>query len=264
MNLPRRICCLLSLAIALPVAGEPDRDTLYAEALASWQAGDAPATLDTVDRLHAAGHHAAAVWLLEGNAHMLLGKRAEAALAYRRALAADPGLAEARQNLDHVLALLDPPPPPGERPLGRLLARTNPRWLILGAAVAGWACLTLLLAARVTLPRAMARAPLVPAAITSAVIAVACGSVVTARALLATDPGDLYQVMDRGPLLGAPARRAEPILETMDPGAIVHLVDEAGGWKYIEASLGGGSTIRGWSTSATVVPVLPGQTRKLP
>lgn len=180
------------------------------------------------------GSVSADLYVNMGNAALLSAQRGEAILAYRRALAIDPGHARARQNLEHARAQLPTwvPRPPAQTLLDTFFGWGNmlsPSGRLRIAAI-GFALAAVLVALSIRYRWAAARtAALLPLAVWLALTAAAVW------AQFASDHGaDAVIVADQtvaraADSTNAPSRFAEPL----PAGTEVRLLDEREGFSYI-------------------------------
>ena len=119
-GLTSRLCTRLAAMVALTLAATQgpihaddsaasshslntaEAQDLFRTANAAYSVGEFRKAAESYSRLVAGGHHDARVYYNWGNALYRLGEPGEAALQYERALALEPGFAEARANLQTV------------------------------------------------------------------------------------------------------------------------------------------------------------------
>jgi len=238
-----RIIFLIFLAAALAPLGARaiDADT-RAEANQSFdQAAQAIAAarpaeaLDLLRKTHDGGLVSAESFFLEGVAAHDAGMPAEALLAWRRALALDPGFREAAANARFTARQLGTPQPlPPEGWLEHLAAL--PRTAIIQTTIAlAWLAAILLTARLFTsvLPAALATT-VIPIAITAIVLSICGGGLIFAQSRLPGASGQHGILLETTSLQAAPARAAEPIRESLPPGTPLVLVASRGPWSYVE------------------------------
>lgn len=115
------LCAVLLIAAAAPAALAANEDA-FARGNRAYQDGDFAAAVTAYESLIHAGAHGADLYYNLGNAYFRGGKIGFAIYNYERALAASPGMEDARYNLDLARRVVarragarasEPPPEPG-------------------------------------------------------------------------------------------------------------------------------------------------------
>jgi tetratricopeptide (TPR) repeat protein len=232
----------VALLFTLPAsAAEPAE---FSQANDAYFAGDFEKARSLYDSVVRQGEYSAPLFYNLGNADFRLGDPGRAALDYRRALALNPDLAEARANLlliqGETAARIVPPHPaqqflPALPRHGWTLATTVSAWLtvfLLAALVAGYRRAAVWLA--------------------TAAAAVACAYSATGLWIRHADGNLGIVVAERAEARRAPTETAK-IAETLPAASEVRVLLTRGQWTYCVLPDGA----HGWLPIETVVRVQP-------
>ncbi len=215
------------LALACAFAA-PARAADLAAAERSYRAGDYEAALRAIEAEIARAHDPSPALLYDaGNCRFRLGRFAEAALAYRRALLRDPRDATARFNLRLAESRLGIAPPPPETLLdaARSVADDTDPWaFLLAAAALESAGLALLLAAR-------RRRGLRVAALAALLAAAVAAGLFVRRTAFPRPPAAL--VLAPEAKLRAEPRADLPVTLTVKAGEVVTLLERTDRWARV-------------------------------
>ncbi len=218
-----------------------------ADGVAAFDKGDFDAAARAFDTALAAGPKSAALYYDLGLARQKSGDRAQAALAFRRALTLDPRMVEARMALSDL-----------ERSQGVALPR--PGWqswiaehlsipaLAMAGCVVAWAGSFLLVFAIFRRGRKLG-------AIFAAIAIVIVGKAIFAAGYF-SDPRivdrDSGVLLDQVSLLSAPADQST-MLSRLPACSPVTILRQSGEWTYCQSATGD----KGWAPSAKIAAVVP-------
>lgn len=233
---------LLFLLLLLPALVRADA---FAKANQAYAAGNYAEARQGYAEVLKHGHFAN-VWFNDGNAAYRLNLLGQAALAYERALLAQPAHPEAAANLKFVrdksgarVAL-----PPWQEKAWRYVTQPAATWLLIGEAWLGFA-----LIGAAVLRQRRSRGLLVGGVLLLVLGAGGLAALHFTRAELANLA---VVVADRADARTEPADKSS-LAEALPAGSRVQIVSEQGEWTYCMLPGEG----RGWFRSATVERILP-------
>ncbi len=251
---------LLLLAVLMPAAHGADAwDTAMQNARSDYEKGQYSHALQWLDQLSADSlpthpHHAAAEYH-RGNCQYRLGHAGKAALHYARALQLDPGLKEARANLDFIQRKEGAVLPMGET-VDQIFTFLTASQLWV-ATVCSTALLALCIALLI-LRRGQEKPWLQTATAFAALLTLLCAA---DRAYYETrqtpdlsslPPADIAYVLEKSLLRNAADDTAAEQM-TLTPSTPVHLLSKRGSYTYIETFNG----TRGWVKTADIEALTP-------
>jgi tetratricopeptide (TPR) repeat protein len=229
---------------AAPAAGADPRDA-WREGNAAYASGRFDDARASYRRAEAGGGRFAALYHNLGAAEAELGNAGPAALAFERALLADPGAAASRaalESLRRATGARVAPRTRGEQIAGEL---PEPAWALLAAAL-GWTTLFGLASrcfnAPGRWPWLLILAAAAGAAGAAAATALRCRDSAAAIVVSPT-PAEAFD---------APARSAKPTL-ALPPASKVRTLAPRGSWTFCELPDG----TRGWIAAESLAPVIP-------
>ena len=234
---------LLALSLLLPMIGAGAADD-FAKANEAYAAGKYADARRGYEVALAHGSHAN-IWFNQGNASFRLNEPGRAALAYERALLAQPTHPEAAANLKFVRNKTGSrvPEPSWKEKAWRYAAQPTASWIAIGVAWLGF------LIVGVSLLRRRTRLTLA-----TGILFILLGA--TGIVLLQMSRAEFAKwaivVADRADARTEPADRSA-LAESLPAGSRVQVLSEQGNWTYCVLPGGG----RGWVPARHVEKIIP-------
>ncbi len=253
---------LLLLALAPAAWGQAEPLAQAEKAYQSQQFSVAKSHLESL--IGQEGTNPALIYYNLGNCHYRLKEPGLAALAYARALREDPGLREARANLDFVQRQQGAILPQRQTAADAVFTFFSPQQLWVGT-IAATALLALCLAlqlARRGKPRPWLHAS------TALALALSLGCAANWVYHLTREtpdfaslpPENLVYVVQKDTARSAADEEGSPVVD-LTPSSPALLLAKRGSWSYVETAMG----TRGWVKSESLKPLCPeGATPRIP
>lgn len=240
------------LAVSVSRSGEATgRDEVFASANADFGAGDFDEAATRYQSLVEQGLASPDLYYNLGTAKFRQGETGAAVLWMRRARILDPGLPEARQNLEFLrqrLGLLEFSESGIDRALRTLPAATS-SWV---ATLAFWGA-ALALAAAFSVARLRPnRSGLVTLAILLLLLATVAWRLGVRRETRLAEENFATVISSGASALTSPAPSAKPVIE-LPPGSEVRILQEDGPWRYVDIP----GNLRGWIRAEAAEPNWP-------
>lgn len=241
----------LILCVALLAGASPVRADFLADARDRVANGEHESSISYFEKHLETAPPSASAYFEFGQALAKVGKEAEAALAFRRALILDPRFQPAESGLRDANAQLGLTPPVRDWRLA-VAGRIPLDALAIAGAFLFWLGAFLFLAALVVVK---ARRPLLAAALVPGFCGVACLVLVWLVDPRETDSRDSMVLQPAGTVLyKTPSEDSSQKITTLGQGCVVKILAARGRWFHGE--LPGGQ--RGWILQEGITPVIPG------